>query len=252
MTGGIKGQISSHLTCVDNLALFLDLDGTLVPLASAPDQVALDFRVVGLLSRLVRRLGRRVAIVSGRSIADVDRIVEDSIAAVAGIHGLERRTVSGVRTSVPAHPQLAYARAELLKFADLRAGIVMEDKGLGLALHYRRAPEAAIAARRLVFRLATSTGLAVQQGDMVMELLTPGPGKGSAVVAFMAEPPFAGSVPVFVGDDLTDEDAFAVIRASGGLAIQVGPERQSQASHRLADVDAVFAWLQSLLMENPA
>jgi len=153
---------------------------------------------------------------------------------------------------VQAHPQLAYARAELLKFADLRAGIVMEDKGLGIALHYRRAPEAAIAARRLVFRLATSTGLAVQQGDMVMELRTPGPDKGSAVVAFMAEPPFAGSVPVFVGDDLTDEDAFAVTRASGGLSIQVGTERESQASHRLADVDAVFAWLQSLLMETPA
>jgi trehalose 6-phosphate phosphatase len=252
MIGGIDGQTSENLAFVDKLALFLDLDGTLAPIASAPDRVALDFRVVGLLARLMRRLGGRVAIVSGRSIADVDRIVDGSVTAVAGIHGLERRTASGVRISVPAHPQLAYARAELLKFADPSRGIVMEDKGLGIALHFRGAPEAAVAVRGLAFRLATSTGLAVQEGDMVVELRTPGPDKGSAVAAFMAEPPFLGSVPVFVGDDLTDEDAFAATKVSGGLAIRVGPERESHASHRLADVDAVVAWLDRLLMESPA
>ena len=84
---------------------------------------------------------------------------------------------------------------------------------------------------------------------MIVELRTPGANKGSAVVAFMSEPPFVDSVPVFVGDDLTDEDAFAVTRACGGLAIQVGPERRSHANYRFANIDAVVAWLQSLLRE---
>jgi trehalose 6-phosphate phosphatase len=249
MIGGIRGL---EPPTMDGIALFLDLDGTLAPIAATPDAIVLDFRVPDLLPRLAEKLSGRVAIISGRSLENVDRILSGSIVPVAGVHGLERRTASGVRIGIPAHPRLVQAHEEFLRLADVHPGLLVEDKGLGVALHYRGAPEFAETAPELGRRLAASTGLALQEGDMVVELLTPGQDKGAAVLAFMTEAPFAGGVPVFVGDDLTDEHAFAIVSASGGFGIRVGPERDTKARYRLANVDAVIAWLQTLIMESTA
>jgi trehalose 6-phosphate phosphatase len=248
MIGGTAQEAPPRMAPVevDGLALFLDLDGTLAPIAPTPDQAILDVRIRDLLPRLVRRLGGRVAIISGRTIANIDRILGTTIMAAAGVHGLERRTASGVRMDAPVHPEIPYARAECLRLAEAQPGLLVEDKGIGIALHYRVAPEAADAVHGFGSRVAARTGLTLQEGNMVVELRTPGADKGSAVSAFMAEPPFIGARPVFVGDDLTDEDAFAAAKAGGGFGIQVGPERQTAATHRLPDVEAVFAWLQAV------
>jgi trehalose 6-phosphate phosphatase len=246
MIGGMRG---AEPPCVEGMALFLDLDGTLAPIAATPDEIVLDFRVLDLLPRLMRRLDGRVAVISGRSIENLDSILAENILALAGVHGLERRTASGVRIDFAAHPNLMEARREFLRLVDMQPGLLVEDKGLGVALHYRGAPAVENMARELGNRLAASTGLALQEGDMVVELLTPGQNKGTAVSAFMAEAPFGGGVPVFVGDDLTDEHAFDVATAWGGFGIQVGPERDTKARYRLPDVEAVVAWLQTLVME---
>lgn len=231
------------------LALFLDLDGTLAPLAPTPDAVGPDPRRNGLLRALSARLDGRVALLSGRPLAEIDRIVDGAIAAGAGVHGLERRDAAGRLMEAPPHEALPHARAELERFVAAHPGTLVEDKGAALALHYRLAPGAAAGARRLAAEVAEREGLALQPGDCVIELRTPGADKGSALRAFMAEPPFAGRTPVMVGDDLTDEHAFAAAEALGGFGVLVGPPRPSRARAGLADVEAVLTWLEAIVAE---
>jgi trehalose 6-phosphate phosphatase len=226
-------------------ALFLDLDGTLAPIEPRPDAVGPDPRRSRILKRLQAALGGRLAVVSGRSLADVDRILEGVVACVSGVHGLERRTSRGEVLRAAPHPGLEAARQALAAFAAVRPGLMVEDKGLSLALHYRRAPGAGPAARAEASRLAERLGLAVQHGDMVAEARTPGADKGQALAAFMAEPPFTGFRPVFVGDDLTDEHAFARATELGGFGVLVGPERASAARYRLEGVAEALDWLEA-------
>ncbi|MFN3523643.1 MAG: trehalose-phosphatase [Phenylobacterium sp.] len=230
----------------DRMALFLDLDGTLAPIETEPQAVGPQAGRNALLARVSSALGGRTAIVSGRTVADIDRILEGRIAAVAGVHGLERRTAAGEFAALPPHPALGEARRAMLAFASADRGLEVEDKALSVALHYRRAPGASEAVRDLGGRLSAALGLARQDGDCVVELRTPGPTKGDAVMSFMAEAPFEGGVPVFVGDDLTDEDAFAAVAAAGGFGVLVGPLRETRATHRLGGVDQVLAWLDGL------
>jgi trehalose 6-phosphate phosphatase len=144
------------------------------------------------------------------------------------------------------HPALAHATQALRAFAERDGGLIVEEKsGLSVALHFRLARDQAEAARAIVRKLAVETGLALQDGDMVEELRTPGASKGDSVRAFMAMPCFAGARPVFVGDDVTDEDGFEAAQALGGLGVVVGPDRATGARFRLADVDAALAWLEA-------
>jgi trehalose 6-phosphate phosphatase len=243
----MKPGVGQPLPELDRLALFLDLDGTLAHIESEPGAVGPHPQRNALISQVVERLDGRAAVVSGRSIADLDRILERRITAVAGVHGLERRTAAGVQAAQPPHPALAEARRAILAFAEADRGLEVEDKRLSVALHYRRAPAAAEAVRDLAGRLAAATGLVRQDGDCVVELRTPGPNKGDALAAFMAEAPFAGATPVFVGDDLTDEDAFRAAVAAGGFGVLVGPQRETWATHRLDGVAQVLDWLARLV-----
>lgn len=232
---------------VERLALFLDLDGTLAPLAETPDAVGPVRSRSDLLHALVRSLGGRVAILSGRTIADVDRILERSVAAVAGIHGLERRTSAGGLRRNETPDALRALRDTIDRFAARRSGLLIEDKGLSLAVHYRHRPADAAEIVALTERLAADAGLVVQRGHMVSEIRAPGPNKGDAVAAFMKEPPFAGSVPFVVGDDLTDEAAFERVAEFGGIGVLVGTERPTAASYRLAGVGEALSWLALFL-----
>ena len=226
-------------------ALFLDFDGTLVDLAETPGAIAVSRDLKPLLDRLVERLEGRLAIVSGRAVDDLQGHLGFSAAVLSGSHGAELLYADGRRVPVSVPPGLAGAREEVRRFAAASPGLLVEDKPAGVALHYRLAPERERAVGDFVEALAGRTGLALQRGKMVAELRPHGADKGAALRQLMAEPPFAGARPVFVGDDLTDEHAFEAAAALGGEGVLVGPPRATAARWRLDDVAAVTAWLEA-------
>ena len=227
-------------------ALFLDLDGVLAPLAPTPEAVVPDPRRTALLRDIHQRFEGRVAIISGRTIAEVDRISEAVLSCVAGVHGLERRRADGGFDRAAAASAVRTVAGAFNRFAEGRPGMIVEDKGAAAGLHFRGAPAHAAAAAALALELAAETGLTLQPGNLVVELKTPGFDKGTAVKAFMQEPPFEGACPVMLGDDLTDEHGFQAAASLGGFGILVGPPRATAARYGLADVDAVLDWLAAL------
>jgi len=228
-------------------ALFLDLDGALAPIEPTPDAVRPDARRTRILRRLVDRLDGRVAVLSGREIAEVDRILEGSVTAVAGMHGLQRRDTRGRTFHTPPHPALAEAAETLALLARADRGLLLERKGASVALHYRAKPDAGPAVIDCARRIARQSGLVLQEGRMVAELRTPGPDKGVALGAFMSEKLFSGTAPMMIGDDLTDEDAFAAADLLGGDGILIGDPRPSRARWRLAGPEALLDWLEDQL-----
>lgn len=236
---------------IDRLALFLDLDGVLAPLAPRPQDVMPDPRRTAVLTRLRRVLDGRVAVVSGRTLVEIDRITDGAAPAASGVHGLERRGADGVMAATEPHPAVRTTVEAFAAFAAVRPGVLVEDKGLATGLHYRQAPGEGDAATALARRLAEETGLTLQPGDMVLELKTPGADKGKAVSAFMAEAPFRGAVPVMLGDDLTDEHGFRAAEALGGFGVLVGEPRPTAARYGLGGVDEVLGWLE-MLTETPS
>jgi len=224
-------------------ALFLDFDGTLVELAEAPDRIQVPAALPDLLERVSERLGGRVAIVSGRSLADLERHLSCTGFAVSGSHGLELRMPDGRSLSAPAPDEMDSVRAAVARFAAERPGLLVEDKPSAIAVHFRRAPERGAEVAAFLSSLASRAGLGLQHGKMVTELRPHGADKGDALRTLMAEPPFAGARPLFVGDDLTDEDGFAAAASLGGAGVLVGAPRASAARWLLPDVAAVAHWL---------
>lgn len=235
-------------------ALFLDYDGTLVGIAPTPAEARADDALLDLLARLRERLGGALAIVSGRSVADIDRMLAPLRLTVAGLHGLEvRPRDAGPVADVPADASLSPARAALVDFAARFQGTLVEDKRLSLALHYRLAPEAADAAERLAERLAaeSAAALRLQRGKMVVELLPAGRDKGRAIGDLLMLADFTGRLPIFVGDDVTDEAGFRVVNDLGGVTVRVGSaEAATDARHRVADIAALRAWLWAALARD--
>lgn len=239
-----------------NTALLLDFDGTLVEFAATPDAVQVDAALRELLLHLQARLGGALAIISGRSIESLDALLAPLRLPLAGLHGLERRTAAGRTLPPPACGDwLGVARDTLRQQAARHAGLLLEEKSHGLALHWRRAPQHADEARRVALQLHRSLRPAplLVEGHAVIELREPGPGKDAALDAFLCEPPFRGRLPVYVGDDVTDLPALQRALALGGVAIHVGTEAAHYreplppAMHRLPDPRAVRDWLGSLL-----
>ena len=230
---------------LDGAALFLDFDGTLVDLADSPDSIRVPPRLGPLLERLKQRLDGRLAIVSGRSIADLERHVPLAGIAFSGSHGLELRLADGTALPLSVPIGLDDVRERVARFATRDEGLLVEEKPAGIALHYRRAPGEAADAADFMAALAAERGWSVQHGKMVVELRPHGATKGDAIRAFMTEPKFAGARPVFVGDDLTDEHGFDAAERLGGAGILVGPPRPTAALYRLASVPAVAAWLET-------
>jgi len=227
-------------------ALFLDLDGVLAELAPTPEAVGPDARRAAVLTRLTARLEGRLAVISGRAIPDIDRILQRGVALVSGVHGLERRGPDGRLLRAGPAPGVAAAAAAFDRFAATRPGAFVERKGLATGLHVRLAPHLAEAARALAAELAEKHGLTHQPGHLIEELKTPGADKGRALAAFMAEALFTGSTPVMVGDDLTDEHGFAAAAAHGGFGVHVGAPRPTAAVYRLPGPTAVLAWLDRI------
>lgn len=229
-------------------ALFLDLDGTLADIAPRPDDVRAEPRRTFVLRRLVEAFDRRVALISGRTIAEVAAITENGFPAIAGVHGLQRRDAHGAEGNIPPDPDLIHAREIFEGLAAAQPGLLVEDKGVSVALHYRARPAACEAVREAARRLEASTDLVLQEGDMVAEMRTAGDDKGAAVTRFLTEWPFQGARPIFVGDDLTDEDGFLAAEAAGGFGVLVGAStRRTIARYRLADPAAVLDWLDAAI-----
>lgn len=226
-------------------ALFLDFDGTLVDLADAPDLIHVPDTLPPLLERLSERLQGRLAIVSGRSIADLERHLGRTTLAISGSHGFELRLADG-RSLAGAPPErLAGVRRDVGRFAAGVPGLLVEEKPAGIAVHYRRAPQEEERVTAFLAGLAEQARLVLQRGKMVVELRPPGVDKGEALKRMMTEPAFAGARPLFVGDDLTDEHAFAAAAALGGAGVLVGAPRETAARWRLSDVAAVARWLEA-------
>ncbi|MFO1067031.1 MAG: trehalose-phosphatase [Geminicoccaceae bacterium] len=230
------------------IALFLDFDGTLVEIAPTPDAVRPADGLTGLLDDLRTHLQGAVAIVSGRPVAEIDRWLAPLRLAVAGQHGMELRPADGAGGAPGRAPELDPVRQALAGLSTRHPGLAVEDKGLAVAVHYREAPLLADLVLALTERLQLEGEgrIARIPGKMVVELLPAGGGKGGAIERFLAAAPFAGRLPVFLGDDVTDEDGFAAVNRLGGVSVLVGAARATAAGHRLDDVAAVHAWLGAL------
>lgn len=229
-------------------AFFFDLDGTLADIKPHPHQVSVPAAVQSALRQLAQMNDGAVALISGRSMAELDALAGAGHFPLAGVHGAERRDINGQthRVTLPAHLMNALEQKLRTALADL-PGTALEAKGMAFALHYRHAPQH----ERAVFELAERQAqrwpmLALQPGKCVVELKPQGINKGAAIDAFMQEAPFADRTPVFLGDDLTDETGFHVINTRGGYAVKVG-EGETAAKWRLNDVGAVHQWLQQVV-----
>jgi len=247
-----RGENSAPVAFPLGDALFLDVDGTLLRIASHPDAVRVSPDLLALLECLGVRVNGALALISGRAIANLDVLFAPLRLPCAGVHGLERRGADAVIHRYNAASLLDSLRAPLADFVDAHEGLLMEDKGQSLALHYRSAPACAPAAAAFLGELiaAHPSSLELKRGKMVLEVKSSNANKGTAIEDFMQEPPFAGRRPVFIGDDVTDEDGFAAVNALGGLSIRVGLEAQSVAVHRLPDEEAVYAWLRNWLVPS--
>jgi len=226
-------------------ALFLDVDGTLVEIAAQPHEVVLAPELKPVLKQLQTVLDGAFALVSGRSIADVDRLCAPLHFPVAGQHGIERRDAQGnYHVLKRVDENFVQARDWLCQQVRAHPGLLLEDKGLSLALHYRNAPELANQVKDWMWRIMNRLDgrYHLQEGKMVMEVRPMGMDKGRAIAAFMNEAPFRGRHPVFVGDDLTDEDGFAMVNQFNGYSLKVGPG-PTRARFRLPAPAAVASWL---------
>jgi len=232
-----------NLLLREHLSLFLDFDGTLVEIAPSPDAIAVRADLPCALESLSRRVDGRLALVSGRSLEDLARYLGDSLPiAQAGSHGVARRLADGSPLGTPPKALADDVVSALTEFAAVE-GLNYEAKPHGGALHYREKPEAAEMVHRFALRIAQDHDLAIKTGKCVIERVRRGAEKGAAVRAFMETSPFAGSIPVFVGDDVTDEDGFTACEALGGFGILVGKSRATAARYRLASVGEVHQWL---------
>lgn len=232
--------------------LFLDVDGTLLELADSPGGVAVDEALMPLLRRLRDAAGGAVALVSGRTIQNLDGLLQSNWLPMAGLHGCERRDATGRLHVAPiALEQLADVREGLKRLTARHPGLLLEDKGAGLALHFLKARELEHELRAEVALLAAPLvpRFMLLDGHAVIEVKPAAHTKDSAVTAFMEEHPFHGRAPIFIGDDVTDYGGFAAVRRHpGGLAVAVGPRVKSE--WWLPDPRAVRDWLQLLASQS--
>lgn len=209
-----------------------------------PDFVRADARLRALLAELENWLEGRLAIISGRSLQQIDEILGECAAdlAISGSHGCEHRW-NGILARPNRPPTLDEAAARLRQFAEGRPGLVVEEKSFGIALHYRMSPTTEVEARALVTALADELELCLQPGKMMVELRVAGGDKGLAVQRLMDRAPMKGTAPIFAGDDVTDEAGFAAARELGGHAILIGSPRATLADFNLPSPGALRDWL---------
>ncbi len=234
-------------------AFFLDIDGTLLTIAATPRAVHVEEALLTLLKRLQKLSDGALAVISGRTLTDIDALFTPLRLPAAGLHGLERRRADGVIVNAgAAEDGVAPLRPALAAFAAAHPGVLLEDKGKSIALHYRQAPGCGLALRRFARRLAAGAGpqLRVIEGRKVVELQPGASDKGRAIATFLEEPPFAGRRPFFAGDDRTDEDGFLAVNRLGGISLKVAARENRAAAtaahYLLPSVAALQDWLRAV------
>lgn len=225
------------------VALFLDFDGTLVEIAPTHDSIQVPVGLPRALERLSRRLGGKLAMVSGRSLGDLASHIGDPAIARAGSHGADCRLADKARIGNEPRKLSPKVVAELETLVSQSMGASLETKSHGAAVHYRARPEIEDDLIAAAQGIAGAHGLSVKRGKCVVELLAGSTDKGDAVRTLMTHSTFAGSRPVFVGDDVTDEDGFVAAKEFGGFGIHVGGSRETEACYRLGEPDDVYQWL---------
>ena len=225
------------------VAMFLDFDGTLVEIAPTHDTIRVPHILPAALERLSRKLDGRLALVSGRSLENLATHLGNLAIAQAGSHGADCRLASGERVgSTPRamSPSVIAALEELVRRYE---GATLETKNHGVAVHYRARPVIEPQVVEAAEDIAASHDLSVKRGKCVIELLSDNADKGEAVRAFMSERAFASARPIFIGDDVTDEDGFAAVKEFAGLGVLVGGSRVTKACYRLDGPKDVYSWL---------
>jgi trehalose 6-phosphate phosphatase len=232
----------------ERFAFFFDFDGTLADIVEHPEDVEVSEPTRHALAQLWQSSGGAVAIVTGRDIGSIDHFLDPERLPIAGVHGLTRRDGTGhVHRPEFDMGALNAIEAELRPLVDRETGLLLERKQGAIALHYRQRPELEDLCRDAMARAAENAGsITVRRGKMVVEVVGYPSNKGSAIESFLQEKPFLGRTPIFAGDDLTDEDGFALVNERGGLSIKVGPG-DTKAHYRVEGRQELLAWLNSII-----
>ncbi len=234
----------------EGVAMFLDIDGTIVDIADNPKSVVVSPELKKLVGDLEECLNGAVAFVSGRSIAEVDNLFKPLHLPTSGKHGVERRDASGQTHKYVsgASEQMINIKNNLKCFSNKNPGTILEDKTETVALHYRLSPKVETQALDLISQLISNQeDLELLVGKMVLEVRPKIAHKGTAISKFMVEDPFSGKIPIFIGDDTSDEDGFRAVNARGGISICVNPESESNARWSLKNVSSVLYWLTNFV-----
>lgn len=233
----------------DQSALYLDFDGTLVEIAERPDDIDVNPAMTNILARAMDRLDGRVVLVSGRSVATLQKFLPDFKGALIGTHGAEMY-IDGVYSKLAEFDEDMVRRLCRLAddFAKLRPSFLVEHKPSGVVLHYRQAEECGALALRFMESLAMAAdGFRLQPALMAYELKPECVGKDTALTRLMERLPFRGKTPIYAGDDLTDEPALQLVEHRKGYAIKIG-EAETVASHRLPDPKSLLLKLEEWLV----
>lgn len=231
------------------VALFLDIDGTLLEIRDRPKLVKVNDSLKKLLFNLEQRLGGAIAFISGRTILDVDQLFKPLKLPTSGKHGAERRDPSGQVHIIECNTSKITSNIikTLQKFVNNSSGAILEDKKQTVALHYRLNPQIEKQAENLINSLISNhTELELLKGKMVLEIKAKATHKGTAIAQFMKEQPFSGKTPIFFGDDASDEDGFQIINSNNGISVCINPKLNSIAKFRLETVSSVIDWLENL------
>ncbi len=241
-------DIDAAIPDLRQCAILLDIDGTLLDFAPSPRQVRVPADLRRTLARLKELTGGALALASGRSLADIDLIFAPLELAAIGGHGAEWRTAPGGEVTMRAEPLPAALKSKLTALSALGPGVLAEDKGYSLALHYRLAPEKAETVRSAIEAICAEAApgtVEVLPGKLVIEIKPAGINKAEAVRELMKFRPFARRKPIFIGDDVTDEPVFGVVAELGGLGFSVG-RVAATVNGRFAQPQSVRAWLAQL------
>jgi trehalose 6-phosphate phosphatase len=230
-----------------NIALFLDVDGTLLEIAATPAAVRVPAALRNTLQLAAKRENGALALISGRTINELDRLFAPLVLPAAGQHGVEVRDAQG-NLSLPSIDagQLDPAREVLRKLVRHYKGLLLEDKGSALAVHFRQAPQYERPAMEVMVELANQLRekFVLRDGKCVLELTPRGYSKRGAIESFMRQAPFMGRIPLFIGDDVTDEEGFEAVNGLGGYSVRVGDLAATAAKFRFSSVSTVIAWLR--------